>query len=54
MKELFGKEQTNITEHIGNILKDSELDEKEVCEYFSHTNIHGATEAKTQVNVISI
>lgn len=48
MALLFGKGRTTITEHIGNIFKDGELNEKEVCRHFRHTTRHGAIEGKTQ------
>lgn len=48
MAMLFGKGRTTITEHIGNIFKEGELDEKEVCRVFRHTTKHGAIEGKTQ------
>ena len=48
MAELFGKGRTTITEHIGNIFKESELDEKVVCRLFRHTTKHGALKGKTQ------
>lgn len=37
MAELFGKGRTTITEHIGNIFKDGELEEDAVCRNFRHT-----------------
>jgi hypothetical protein len=48
MAMLFGKGRTTITEHIGNIFKEDELNEKEVCRLFRHTTKHGAIEGKTQ------
>jgi len=48
MAELFGKGRTTITEHIGNIFKEGELDEKVVCRNFRQTTQHGALEGKTQ------
>ncbi len=48
MAVLFGKGRTTVTEHIGNIFKENELDEKEVCRLFRHTTRHGAIEGKTQ------
>ena len=48
MAMLFGKGRTTITEHIGNIFKEAELNEKEVCRLFRHTTKHGAIEGKTQ------
>ncbi len=45
---LFGKGRSTITEHIQNVFKEGELDEKVVCRYFRHTTQHGAVEGKTQ------
>jgi hypothetical protein len=45
---LFGKGRTTITEHIQNVFKEGELDEKVVCRDFRHTTQHGAIEGKTQ------
>lgn len=46
--QLFNKGRTTISEHISNIFKEGELDEKEVCRKFRHTTQHGAVEGKTQ------
>ncbi len=48
MALLFGKGRTTITEHIQNVFKEGELDEKVVCRDFRHTTQHGAMEGKTQ------
>ncbi len=48
MAFLFDKGRTTISEHIKNIFKDGELDEKVVCRNFRHTTPHGAIEGKTQ------
>ncbi|MDA3916880.1 MAG: virulence RhuM family protein [Deltaproteobacteria bacterium] len=48
MAMLFGKGRTTITEHIGNVFNEGELNEKEVCRLFRHTTKHGAIEGKTQ------
>ncbi len=45
MAMLFGKGRTTITEHIGNIFKEGELNEKEVCRLFRHTTKHRKDEA---------
>ena len=37
MATLFGKGRTTITEHIGNVFKEGELDEEVVCRNFRHT-----------------
>ena len=39
--ELFDKGRTTITEHIQNIFKEGELDEKSVCRDFRHTGTDG-------------
>ena len=41
--ELFGKGRSTITEHIKNIFKEKELDEKSVCRDFRHTAEDGKT-----------
>ncbi len=48
MAELFGKGRSTITEHIQNIFKEGELDEKLVSRDFRHTTKHGAIKGKTQ------
>ena len=45
---LFDKGRTTISEHISNIFKEGELDEKVACRIFRHTTQHGAIEGKTQ------
>ena len=45
---LFNKGRSTINEHILNIFKEGELDEKVVCRNFRHTTLHGAIEGKTQ------
>ncbi len=52
MAELFNKGRSTITEHIGNIFHEGELDEKVVCRNFRHTTQHGAIEGKTQVKEV--
>ena len=47
---LFGKRRSTITEHIANVFKEGELDEKVVCRDFRLTTSHGAMEGKTQEN----
>lgn len=49
---LFGKGRTTITEHIANVFKEGELDEKVVCRDFRLTTLHGAMEGKTQENSV--
>jgi hypothetical protein len=38
---LFGKGRTTITEHIANIFKEGELDEKVVCRNFRQVRMEG-------------
>lgn len=37
MAKFFDKDRKTITEHIGNIFKELELEEKSVCRKFQHT-----------------
>ncbi len=48
MAELFGKDKRTISEHIGNIFKEGELEEKLVVRKFRITTQHGAMREKTQ------
>ena len=41
MADLFDKGRTTITEHIQNIFKEGELDEKAVCRDFRHAGADG-------------
>ena len=41
MAELFDKGRTTITEHIQNVFKEGELDEKAVCREFRRTGTDG-------------
>ncbi len=50
--EVFGIGRTAVTKHIGNIFKDAEVGEKEVCSFFAHTTQHGAMKGKTQTKEI--
>ncbi len=52
MGELFDKGRSTITEHITNIFKEGELDEKVVCRNFRHTTKHGAIQGKTQIKEV--
>ena len=45
---LFNKSKSTIVEHIANIFKEGELDEKVVVRKFRITTQHGAMEGKTQ------
>lgn len=48
MANLFGRNRVAITQHIGNIFKEEELNEKVMCKDFLHTTQHGAITGKTQ------
>jgi len=48
MAQLFGKDKRTISEHIGNIFKEGELDESMVIRKFRTTTQHGAITGKTQ------
>lgn len=48
MAQLFGKDKRTISEHIANIFKEGELDEKVVVRKFRITTQHGAIKGKTQ------
>ena len=52
MAQLFGKGRTTITEHIGNIFKEGELEEEKVCRKFRHTTQHGAIEGLYQTQEV--
>lgn len=52
MAQLFGKGRTTITEHIGNIFNEGELDEEKVCRKFRHTTQHGAIEGLLQTQEV--
>jgi prophage maintenance system killer protein len=52
MAALFGRNRVAITQHIGNIFKEEELDEQVVCKDFLHTSQHGAIIGKTQGKTI--
>ena len=54
MAQLFGKGRSTITEHIGNIFKEGELDEKVVCRKFRHTTQHGAITGKIQEKEVTL
>ncbi|WP_246255770.1 hypothetical protein [Cyclobacterium plantarum] len=51
--DLFDKGRSTITEHIGNVFKEGELEEQVVCREFRHTTPHGAIVGKTQKKIIS-
>jgi hypothetical protein len=48
MAILFGKGRSTITEHLQNVFKEGELDEKVVCRNIRRTTQHGAIQGKTQ------
>lgn len=48
MALLFGKNKMTISEHISNVFKEGELDEKVVVRNFLTTTQHGAIQGKTQ------
>ena len=50
MSVLFSKSKSTINEHIKNVFKEGELDEKEVVRKFRITTPHGAIEGKTAVS----
>lgn len=51
MAELFDRGRTTITEHIRNIFKEGELDEKTVCRDFRHTGSDGKEYAVKYYNL---
>lgn len=48
MGQLFGKDKRTISEHIGNVFKEGELNEEVVVRNFRTTTQHGAIAGKTQ------
>lgn len=54
MSLLFAKAKSTINEHIQNIFKEGELDEKVVVRDFRITTQHGAIEGKTQTSTIKL
>jgi len=42
-----------VSKHISNIIKDKELDVKQVCAKFAHTTKHGALASETQTRMVS-
>ena len=53
MSVLFGKSKSTINEHIKNVFKEGELDEKEVVRKFRITTPHGAIEGKMQSHEVN-
>jgi hypothetical protein len=54
MAQLFGKARSTIAEHISNVFKDKELEEKVVCRDFRQTTSHGAIADKKQNTTVRI
>ncbi len=54
MAKLFGRNRVAITQHLGNIFREDELDKKVVCKDFLLTTQHGAIEGKTQTRKTKI
>lgn len=54
MAGLFGRNRVAITQHIGNVFKEGELDKDVVCKDFLLTTQHGAIEGKTQTRKVKI
>ena len=52
MCQLFGRDQSVIARHIGNIFKEKELVKDSVCAKFAHTTLHGAIPGKTQTKEV--
>ncbi len=53
MASLFGRNRVAITQHIGNIFKEGELDKEVVCKDFLLTTQHGAVKGKTQTSFLT-
>ena len=51
---LFEKDRRTIGDHIKNVFKEGELEEKVVCRKFRHTTQHGAIAEKTQTLDVQI
>ncbi len=54
MAILFGRNRVAITQHIGNVFKEGELNKDVVCKDFLHTTQHGAITGKTQISKIKL
>ncbi len=54
MATLFGRNRVAITQHIGNIFKEKELDKNVVSKDFLLTTPHGAIKGKTQTKKMKI
>jgi len=49
MSKLFERDRSVISRHINKIIKNEELNKKEVCAKFAHTTEHGAIRNKNQI-----
>jgi hypothetical protein len=54
MANLFGRNRVAITQHIGNIFKEGELQKDVVCKEFLLTTQHGAIQGKKQTAKIQL
>lgn len=54
MSLLFDRTREAITQHIGNIFKEGELDRDQVCKESLHTTQHGAVVGKTQTKKVKL
>ena len=54
MSMLFGRDQSVIARHIGNIFKEGELDKNVVYAKFAYTTRHGAIAGKTQIKEVGL
>jgi len=54
MARLFDRNRVAITQHIGNIFKEGELQKEVVCKEFLLTTHHGAIQGKTQTAKVQL
>ncbi|MDR1761441.1 MAG: virulence RhuM family protein [Bacteroidales bacterium] len=54
MSILFDKDRRTVGEHIKNVFKEGELDEKVSCRKFRHDTQHGAIEGKTKTSYTNL
>lgn len=54
MASLFGRNRVAITQHIGNIFKEGELQKEVVCKDFLLTTQHGAIQGKSQTAKVQL
>lgn len=54
MANLFGRNRVAITQHIGNIFKEGELQKEVVCKEFLLPTPHGAIRGKTQTSKVQL